>query len=46
MYARLKRLYAGNRQQGLVIASVLLVFLAAYFMPVGTDLRSRSRAVS
>jgi len=36
MYAKLKSLYSENRQQGPLIALVLLVFLVVYFMPAGT----------
>ena len=36
MYAQLRSLYSENRQQGHLIALVLIIFLAVYFMPVGT----------
>ena len=36
MYAQLRSLYEEKRQQGHLIALVLVIFLAVYFMPVGT----------
>jgi uncharacterized membrane protein YraQ (UPF0718 family) len=36
MYAQLRTLYEENRHQGHLIALVLVIFLAVYFMPVGT----------
>lgn len=35
MYAQLRDLYSENRQQGHLIALVLVIFLAVYFMPAG-----------
>ena len=37
MYAQLRNLYNGNRQQSRLIALVLMAFLAVYFMPAGTS---------
>ena len=37
MYAQLRNLYNGNRQQSRLIALVLMAFLAVYFMPAGTN---------
>jgi len=37
MYAQLRNLYSENRQQGHLIALVLMIFLAVYFMPAGTS---------
>ena len=36
MYVQLRNLYEENRHQGHLIALVLVIFLAVYFMPVGT----------
>jgi len=37
MYAQLRDLYNENRQQGRLIALVLMAFLAVYFMPAGVN---------
>jgi uncharacterized membrane protein YraQ (UPF0718 family) len=37
MFSRLSSLYAENRQQGRLIATVVAVFLAVYIMPAGTE---------
>jgi uncharacterized membrane protein YraQ (UPF0718 family) len=37
VFSQLSGLYAQNRQQGRLIALVVAVFLAVYYMPAGTD---------